>query len=106
MTAISGLPGRPLTSDELLQLEEAEAIEFTCPMVLRYPDLSIHGAIIVKYEEVVAIVLEDGEWRVHRRKDRPVPPVVFENILRNWCRPRDGYFMLQDTEVGLPDRQV
>ena len=89
---LSSLPARPLSKSELLSLEEA--VEWTAPLVaqVEYTESGVegmvHGAVLVQQDHVTAIVFEDGSWRVLDRRERPVPPPVFEDQFREWA---EGY---------------
>jgi hypothetical protein len=83
---LSSLPARPLKESELRAL--GKSLEDTAPMVV-VPDSEgsdIYAAVLVEADHVSAIVLDPGEeWRVLDRRERPLPPPVFEEALREWA---------------------
>jgi len=84
---VDSLPSRPLKVSELKSLEQS--LEFTAPMVifLRPENSDIYAASLVHEEYVTGIVFEpEAEaWRILDRRERPVPPKVFEDQYRDWA---------------------
>jgi hypothetical protein len=68
----------------------------TAPMVISPdPDGSdIFAATIIQDDQVTAIVFEKNGWRILDQKDRPHPPLEFENQFSEWSEEFPGLVCL------------
>lgn len=79
---LESLPDRPLVREELLEIDQSDALERAIPMTARVDSGTsyVASAVLLTESEAVAIVFNDG-WRVLQRESRPSPPEVLEDAI-------------------------